>query len=378
MLQRYSQPKKIELTKKVSEFITQIIQNIRNMENLLSLIYKEGKKKATKGATKEIYESISNSFFMCLEKALGLILFDNDTKGAWKSLSSLIIESLLHDNKSNEEQEKIENNNKEEEIDDSCIDYEGLNKEVEIMKLRLVSKGINELIKDRRYFLKKYPKVLVGTEFVEFLLKTEAKDVNEALEIGNKLIDFDYMHHVTDEHTFKNENLYYRFREDEEGYNKEDTQYSVANVKKSCEVGKFGYALVKGFQFWSRRYLVLRNDLGSLYFYDNESSIIPRKILFIDPKFSCSVKEIDDCKKGHYCFNITGVHESLTISTQRSVDQEQWIEALVACGATLESTAVESKAKLFWELSATDIDGKEHLMSQHKGKVVMVVNVATN
>jgi len=72
------------------------------------------------------------------------------------------------------------------------------------------------------------------------------------------------------------------------------------------------------------------------------------------------------------------VHESLTVATQRSVDQEQWIEALVACGATLESTAVETTAKNFWELEALDIDGNNHLMSQHKGKVVIAVNVATN
>ena len=227
--------------------------------------------------------------------------------------------------------------------------------------------------------MKKYSKVLVGSEFVEFLYKNnEAKDLNEALEIGNKLIDFDYMHHVVDEHTFKNEQLFYRFREDEDDYNKEDSSFSVASVKKSCEVGKAGYCLVKGYQFWSRRYLVLRNDVGKLYFYDNETSIKPIKVLYIDPKFSCSVKEISDCKKGYYCFNVTGVHESLTISTQRSVDQEQWIEALVACGATLESTAVESKAQHFWELSATDIDGNDHPMSQHKGKVVLIVNVATN
>lgn len=153
---------------------------------------------------------------------------------------------------------------------------------------------------------------------------------------------------------------------------------SVVKVRQNCEVGKQGFALVKGFQFWTRRYLVLRNDLGKLYMYENEGSIKPKKILYIDSKFSCSVKEIADCKKGYYCFNIQGVHEALTIATQRSVDQEQWIEALVACGASLESTAVQSSFNSFWELSALDIDGKNHPMSQHTGKVVLVVNVATN
>eukprot|EP01091_Cochliopodium_minus_P010513 TRINITY_DN2800_c0_g1_i1.p1 TRINITY_DN2800_c0_g1~~TRINITY_DN2800_c0_g1_i1.p1 ORF type:complete len:424 (-),score=109.42 TRINITY_DN2800_c0_g1_i1:608-1879(-) len=373
-----------ELENKISEFFSLIIKNLKTLENVSLYLSKQSKKRQSKGANKEIYNHITISMLNSLEKALGMLSFDDNTKDAWKALSDVVTNILLTNNNEEIQGEIVLIEEKKgekvvEEEDDKCLDYEQLNIEAEQLKFRLFSKGLADLIKDRRYFLKKYQKVVVGSEMVEFLIKNkEAKDVNEAIEIGNKLIDFDYMHQVNDEYTFKNDGTFYRFRDDEEEGSKDDREMSVAKVRQNCEVGKQGYALVKGFQFWTRRFLVLRNDLGKLYLYDSEASIKPRKILYIDSKFSCNVKEVSDCKKGYYCFNISGVHEALTIATQKSVDQEQWIEALIACGAILESTAVQSSANTFWELSATDIDGKEHPMLQHKGKVVLVVNVATN
>ena len=60
------------------------------------------------------------------------------------------------------------------------------------------------------------------------------------------MIDYDYLHHVTDEHTFKNEHLFYRFRDDE-NTDKEDREMSVAKVRQSCNIGKEGYVIKKMF-----------------------------------------------------------------------------------------------------------------------------------
>jgi predicted RNase H-like HicB family nuclease len=38
---------------------------------------------------------------------------------------------------------------------------------------------------------------------------------NEALSMGQRLIDLSIAHHVADEHPFKNEKLFYRFYRDE-------------------------------------------------------------------------------------------------------------------------------------------------------------------
>jgi len=219
--------------------------------------------------------------------------------------------------------------------------------------------------------------VIVGNELVEWLIqKGEAKDITEAVALGNRLIDFDLLHHINDQFPFKNEKIFYRFRDDEEL--KEDRDFSVAKVRQSCEVGKQGYVIKKGFQFWQRCFMILRNDVGKLYVYDSEVSVKPKKVLIIDSKFSCSVKEVVDCKKGYYCFTVTGVNETFVCCAQKSIDQEQWIEAFVAAGAQLEATNIETTAKTFWELSAVDIDGKERSMSEFKGKVVIVANGATN
>jgi len=373
-----------ELENKLKEFFTNVFQNLKSLDKIFPTLYNEGKKRIKRGVDKEKMNIITNCVLNNLEKILGMINFDNETKEAWISLSQVLIETMLSseskieiiENNNNENQVLNQNNENQEE--EKCVDYDALREEVELLKQRLFVKGLQALIKNRRYFLKSYPNVFVGSEMVKFLIeKGEAKDEKEAIDIGNKLIDFDYMHHVNDEQTFKNDNIYYRFRDDEED-NKEYRDLSVAKIRQNCEVGKEGYALVKGFQFWSQRYLVLRNDVGKLFLYDTEASVKPRKVLLIDSKFSCSVNEVTDCKKGYYCFNIIGVNESLLICTKKSVDQEQWIEALVACGATLESTSIETTAKTFWELKATDIDGNERSMSEFKGKVVMVVNGATN
>lgn len=242
-----------ELEKKMAEFLEIIVSNLKTMENVFPMLVKESKKRKERGATEEIYNSISVSLMNTLEKALGFLAFDEDTRLAWKSLLQVITKTLVDNMHDNVIENNIQaNDNKLEEEDDKCLDYEALNVEAEQLKFRLFAvrisqnnntiklyvhlislilpilspqKGLADLIKDRRYFLKKYTKVLIGSEMVQFLIeKKEAKDVNEAIEIGNKLIDFDYMHHVHDEHTFKNDSFFYRFRDDEEDDNKEVIQ----------------------------------------------------------------------------------------------------------------------------------------------------------
>jgi hypothetical protein len=46
-------------------------------------------------------------------------------------------------------------------------------------------------------------------------MQDQGYTVNEALSIGQRLIDLSLAHHVVDEHPFKNEKLFYRFYRDE-------------------------------------------------------------------------------------------------------------------------------------------------------------------
>ncbi|MDJ0668874.1 MAG: FAD-containing oxidoreductase, partial [Desulfobacterales bacterium] len=74
-------------------------------------------------------------------------------------------------------------------------------------------------VQDRTYGFpsKTYPKCFVGNEAVAQLIEEGiARDAEDAVRIGNMLLDAGVFHHVLDEHAFKNEKLFYRFISDED------------------------------------------------------------------------------------------------------------------------------------------------------------------
>ncbi|MGK7937206.1 MAG: DEP domain-containing protein [Xenococcaceae cyanobacterium] len=71
-------------------------------------------------------------------------------------------------------------------------------------------------IKTRRYQLKLYKRCFVGSEAVDLLVNHLKISRTKAVAIGKKLVHKKVIHHVTDEHSFKDANLFYRFYEDEE------------------------------------------------------------------------------------------------------------------------------------------------------------------
>lgn len=55
----------------------------------------------------------------------------------------------------------------------------------------------------------------VGTELVDCLIRCgEAETRAEATELGQLLVETDYIHHVVDEHNFEDDFLFFRFRQD--------------------------------------------------------------------------------------------------------------------------------------------------------------------
>ena len=74
-------------------------------------------------------------------------------------------------------------------------------------------------IRDRKYGIppKTYPKCFVGREAVEKLVAEGiASSEEDAVRIGNMMLNANVIHHVLDAHAFKNENLFYRFLSDED------------------------------------------------------------------------------------------------------------------------------------------------------------------
>lgn len=88
------------------------------------------------------------------------------------------------------------------------IDLEDL-----VSKMRSVG-GIK--IRDRRYNLKVYKQCVVGSEVCQYLIDALELSVEQAIKLGQRLMDEKWIHHVADQHHFKNEHLFYRFYWDED------------------------------------------------------------------------------------------------------------------------------------------------------------------
>ena len=74
-------------------------------------------------------------------------------------------------------------------------------------------KGVE--IKTRRHKLKLFQRCFLGNEAVDWIAKRAKVSKEDAVALGQKMIDKNIFHHILDEHQFKDEELFYRFYEDE-------------------------------------------------------------------------------------------------------------------------------------------------------------------
>ena len=72
-------------------------------------------------------------------------------------------------------------------------------------------------IANRRHLLTTYPMCFVGHEAGDWVSRVAAVSRDDAVAFGNLLVDRGIIHHVLDEHSFKDGNFYYRFYADERG-----------------------------------------------------------------------------------------------------------------------------------------------------------------
>ena len=75
------------------------------------------------------------------------------------------------------------------------------------------SQGLD--IQSRRYRLNVYPKCFVGSEAVVWIQNNYDCSREEAIELGQILVERRIIHHVTDQHPFEDNFLFYRFYADE-------------------------------------------------------------------------------------------------------------------------------------------------------------------
>ena len=79
-----------------------------------------------------------------------------------------------------------------------------------------IMRGENGIeIQDRRYRFNTYSTCFVGQEMVSWLMNYYGYSREEAIEFGQILIEKKIIHHVTDQHHFMDDYLFYRFYQDE-------------------------------------------------------------------------------------------------------------------------------------------------------------------
>lgn len=86
--------------------------------------------------------------------------------------------------------------------------------ELDGVALRLRGPGGVPIL-DRRRLLARHPRSFVGREAVEWLMRREGLTRDEAIAVGQRLLERDVIHHVLDEHGFRDGHFFYRFRADE-------------------------------------------------------------------------------------------------------------------------------------------------------------------
>ncbi|XP_064625824.1 DEP domain-containing mTOR-interacting protein-like [Lineus longissimus] len=86
-------------------------------------------------------------------------------------------------------------------------------------QIRNDMKSAPNVIRDRRYHLRHFTSCFVGSECIDWLVQQgEAQSREVALAAMQLLVDHNIVHHVCDDHPFKDEYLFYRFRRDDNSF----------------------------------------------------------------------------------------------------------------------------------------------------------------
>ncbi|XP_068093571.1 phosphatidylinositol 3,4,5-trisphosphate-dependent Rac exchanger 2 protein [Hyperolius riggenbachi] len=122
------------------------------------------------------------------------------------------------------------------------------------------------LIKDRKKKLTTFPKCFIGSEFVDWLLEIgEIQKPEEGVNLGQALLENGIIHHVTDKHQFKYEQVLYRFRcDDGTYYPRNEMQELISKgVRLYCRLHSLFTPVIRDKDYHLRTYksVVMANKL---------------------------------------------------------------------------------------------------------------------
>uniref|UniRef100_K1Q220 DEP domain-containing mTOR-interacting protein n=1 Tax=Magallana gigas TaxID=29159 RepID=K1Q220_MAGGI len=109
---------------------------------------------------------------------------------------------------------------------------------------------IGEQLRDRKYRLRTYRSCFQGNETVDWMVRSRRCDDRlTAVRIMRTLQKWSFFHHVCDDHNFKDELLFYRFRRDDDSIESQKDLllfYKVLDIYHSINTSKKG--ILRGYQ----------------------------------------------------------------------------------------------------------------------------------
>ena len=235
-----------------------------------------------------------------------------------------------------------------------------------------------------------------GSDFVRWAVaEKHAKDEDDAVKMGQALLEHRLAHHVSDDYDFVNEKgVYFSFIAHETIEAKMLHSALQTFIDKPEEFHQ-GTLQMKGSTFfgaekWTTQYVVLDEPQAKprqLHFFKRRSAASAPVESFAIDECVCTLEECMDCKTDWYCFNLkakkrsTGKEQIMTLCADHSKRLEGWLEALMSAGVEFtkeEDVKDSSEIHSLFELSARKINSEEIVpFSSFQGKVCLVVNVAS-
>ena len=154
----------------------------------------------------------------------------------------------------------------------NCIDRATHLTRMHELKLARVSAAMRAgiEIKNRYYLLKQHENCFLGREAIDWMLSNgQARNREEGVFLGQLMMDYGFFRHPVDAHRFKDDKIFYRFKEDEKGA--QGSGPAVAALVAQRKILKAGLLWKKGLLKWGQRYTVIAPDHHAIFVYDNQT-----------------------------------------------------------------------------------------------------------
>lgn len=265
-------------------------------------------------------------------------------------------------------------------------------------------------VKNQRYHLVLYKKVFVASAFVQWLCSNtaHAATVEEAVAIGELLVASNMVHHAVDDHEFKNEYLYFRYRRDDgtggnSVYDKLDTAtrhgwlFSVAKSGRKLTFQPRYFVVTPPSSTLEFSVASAEEKPAMFYEYTSDLGSTPAAAFAVTP--GSTVRQIEGQKAGQEYGLVFKLPPSArdqngveaTFYVESGDDQNHWTESMIKSGATedVSTAGVDGAAgggggggggaapTDIYGFKALDLNLEEYLLSQSRGRAVLVVNVAS-